>query len=138
MRKNIAVEWLKASYTDLVVAEKILGDDFVTNVTAFHCQQSVEKSFKGILAFYNEKIPKQHDLLVLKDKIKYYLPITEEDILENLNELYIESRYPVDFGLLPDGKPSLDDARRFYDFAAEIFDQVCKILNIDKAEITRR
>lgn len=45
MRKNIAAEWLKASYTDLVVAEKILGDDFVTNVTAFHCQQSVEKSF---------------------------------------------------------------------------------------------
>ena len=74
----------------------------------------------------------------MKDKIHYYLPTTEEDILENLNELYIESRYPVDFGLLPDGKPSLDDAKRFYDFAEELFDRVCNILNIDKAEIMKR
>jgi len=30
-----------------------------------------------------------------------------------LHQLYIDARYPVDFGLLPYGKPSLEDARRF-------------------------
>jgi len=68
------------------------------------------------------------------------LPLNEEnlEILLTINELYIDSRYPVDLGLLPDGKPSLDDAKRFYEFAVDIFDQVCKILNIDKAEIMKR
>lgn len=55
--------------------------------------------------------------------------------LNKLDKLYIDSRYPGDFGLLPDGKPGVDDARIFYEFAEELFDRVCKILNIDKTEL---
>jgi len=47
-----------------------------------------------------------------------------EDWLERLDDLYIEARYPGELGLLPNGKPSIDDARKFYEFAKDIFDQV--------------
>jgi HEPN domain-containing protein len=52
-----------------------------------------------------------------------------------LNKLYIESRYPSSFGLLPYGKPTLEDAKKFYEFANEVFDKVCEILGVDRSEI---
>ena len=38
-------------------------------------------------------------------------------------------------GLLPYGKPTLEDAREFYEFAISVFEKVCDILKIDKSEI---
>lgn len=43
--------------------------------------------------------------------------------------LYIESRYPGAFGFLPEGKPSLEDVKQFYDFAKQIYEIVKKYLN---------
>jgi hypothetical protein len=37
-----------------------------------------------------------------------------------------ESRYPGELGLLPNGKPTLEDAREFHDFAAAIYNDVKK------------
>ena len=50
------------------------------------------------------------------------------DILKLLDSLYITSRYPSEFGLLPDGKPSVEEAKEFYNFALSIYEQVKKIL----------
>jgi HEPN domain-containing protein len=71
----------------------------------------------------------------LHTRIKDYLDIKDENILEDLNELYIDSRYPGDMGLLPYGKPTIVDAKEFYEFANSVFDRVCKILEIDKQEL---
>jgi len=38
-------------------------------------------------------------------------------------------------GLLPNGKPTLEEAKEFYEFAQNIFDKVCCQLNINKSEI---
>ncbi len=135
MNQKIAVEWLKASYSDIVVLDKIFLDDFITHITAFHSQQSVEKSFKAILEYHERKVPKKHDLLMLKDLVQSYISVDSEEILDDLNDLYIESRYPGSFGLLPCGKPTLEDAKKFYDFANEFFSRVCKLLEINLEEI---
>ena len=37
-----------------------------------------------------------------------------------INELYIENRYPGDLGLLPHGMPTVEQAHIFLDFAKEI------------------
>ena len=37
------------------------------------------------------------------------------------DELYIESHYPGDFGLMPNGKPSVEEAKEFYEFAKTIY-----------------
>ena len=44
--------------------------------------------------------------------------------------LYIESRYPGDMGLLPNGKPTLANAKEFYNEAENIFNQVCSVFKI--------
>jgi len=132
MKNKLAIEWLKASYSDIVVLDKIVNEEFVTHMTAFHSQQSVEKSLKAILEFYGDNVPKKHDVLMLKDLVNKYINIENEDILEDLNSLYIDSRYPSSFGLLPNGKPTLDDAKEFYNFAIDIFDNTCNMLKINQ------
>ncbi|WP_269456999.1 hypothetical protein [Nitratiruptor tergarcus] len=38
-------------------------------------------------------------------------------------------------GLLPDGRPTLEDAKEFYEFANEIFEQAIRIIGIEKNEL---
>ncbi len=45
-------------------------------------------------------------------------------IVQILDSLYIEARYPVDIGLLQDGKPTPEDAQKFIEFAILIYDYV--------------
>lgn len=135
MKQNLALDWLKASYGDIVVLESIYKNPIITHMTAFHSQQSVEKCFKAILEYKTHSTPRKHDMLLLKSMIEPYITVSDEDILEDLNELYIDSRYPGDMGLLPNGKPTLEDAKEFYAFAKDIFAQVCTLLDISIDEI---
>ena len=135
MKVDIAKEWLKASVDDLKVISRIIDMEDLSHMIAFHAQQSIEKSFKALIECKNLKAPKQHDLLKLKEMVSQYIDISDDDLLDTLNELYIESRYPGDMGLLPYGKPTLEDAREFYMFTQDVFAKVCAILNIDKAEL---
>jgi len=132
---NKTKEWLYFAYSDILTCERILYDEMLSNIVAFHAQQAVEKSFKALIIHKKDKVPKQHDLIRLYKRIEFYLDIDDDSILDDLNKLYIESRYPSSFGLLPYGKPTLEDAKKFYEFANEIFDKVCEILGVDRSEI---
>ncbi len=138
--KFMTGEWLKAANDDLLVIKRIIDEESLTHIVSFHAEQVVEKVLKALLEEQNSKIPKTHDIRRLHKMVETLLPLNEEslEILLTINELYIDSRYPVDFGLLPDGKPSLDDAKIFHEFAEELFDRVCAILNVDKTEIIKR
>ena len=135
MSLNIPKEWLKASIDDLKVISKIIDIEDLSHIIAFHAQQSIEKSFKSLMEYKHIKVPKQHDLLKLKSLIDQILEVDNDDLLDTLNGLYIDSRYPGDMGLMPYGKPTLEDAQEFYDFAEEVFSKVCNILEIDKDDI---
>lgn len=135
MNKKLSIEWLKAAYCDIAVLEKIVDDSFITQMTSFHAQQSIEKSLKAILEYHEDNVPKKHDVLLLKDKVQKYIQIDNEYILEALNTLYIDSRYPGELGLLPNGKPTLQDAQEFYNFAKDIFYQVCELLEITTKDL---
>jgi len=128
---NMSKEWLKASKLDLENIKYIIEVEHLTSVVAFHSQQSIEKSFKAIIEHKNQKIPKQHDLLKLKSLISDVLNIEDDDILDSLNTLYIDSRYPGDLGLLPYGKPTLMDAKEFYASATNLFEKTCQLLKIE-------
>jgi len=52
-----------------------------------------------------------------------------------LASVYLDSRYPGDMGLLPNGKPTIGEAKEFYCFALYIYDRICNILKIDKSEL---
>lgn len=118
-------EWLKAAQDDLLTIEEILDNPHLTHIVAFHAQQCVEKSMKAIIEENEIDIPKIHKLLKLYDKVSFTLDGLDEEIMSMFDGLYIESRYPGDMGLLPQGKPSSDDAKEFYDFAMTVYNEVC-------------
>jgi HEPN domain-containing protein len=47
--KDATQQWLNFAEIDLRTCEKLLGDDLLTSVVAFHSQQVVEKCFKAII-----------------------------------------------------------------------------------------
>ncbi|MEO1953397.1 MAG: HEPN domain-containing protein [Campylobacterales bacterium] len=120
MGKELAKEWLKASNDDLSVIAKIIDDANLTHIVAFHSQQAIEKSLKAMLEFDNKKVLKVHKLQTIVDSVNLDLEI-DDTILQLLDKLYIDSRYPGNFGLLPYGKPLLKDSEVFYQLAKDIF-----------------
>lgn len=71
-------------------------------------------------------VPRMHALETLLPKVSLHLSLKVQhiDLLEDLDRLYIDARYPSDLGLLPEGKPTLEDAQAFYVLANAIFEQV--------------
>ena len=121
--KHLSEDWLKAAHDDLAVIEKIMDEPSLSHMVAFHAQQCIEKSLKAIAEEHQLEIPKIHKLKTLSQRIGIDLSSFEqsEEYLHLLDELYIESRYPGDFGLLPSGKPTQEDAQEFYTFALGIY-----------------
>lgn len=129
--KMLAQEWLKAARDDLAVIDKIINEESLAHMVAFHAQQCIEKSLKALGEERSLELPKIHKLKTLASRVGIDLSSFEnsEDYLHLLDELYIESRYPGDFGLLPNGKPTVEDAQEFYQFAKSIHAVVQKTLN---------
>ncbi len=53
------------------------------------------------------------------------------DLLDELSRLYIDSRYPALTGLMPYGRPSLEDATRYVAFSSEICNSIRIILDTE-------
>lgn len=120
--KNITSEWLKSAESDLLVIAKIIEDENLTHMSAFHAQQVVEKSFKAIIEEFSLGTFKSHSLENLYEKVKHKIPQDfKTDLFILLDQLYIDARYPGEMGLLPDGKPSLEDVLEFYELGREIY-----------------
>jgi HEPN domain-containing protein len=132
--KQLAIEWLKAAKDDLENIKYIVKVNNLTNIVAFHSQQAIEKSLKALIEYKKLPMAKTHNLEKLYKKLDNMIEL-DYDRLELVNESYIDSRYPGDMGLLPYGKPTLEDAKGFYDFAQIVFDKVCIMLKVDTSEI---
>lgn len=109
---------------------KVLLDEKVYRLVCFHAQQFVEKVFKGLLFQQGVDPPRTHDLGFLYQRLGQLnvpLRIDMAD-LEFLSGIYVESRYPLDVGLLPHGEPAREDAQKALDIAERVFAQVEKKL----------
>ena len=130
--KKITEDWLRSARMDLDNISKILREENLTPVVAFHSQQAIEKSLKALMEEHQIEFRKTHDLVYLHKIIKKHFDLKIDiGILRAINELYIDSRYPGEFGLLPCGKPTLEDAKQFYDFAKEVFEKIKKSTDPD-------
>jgi HEPN domain-containing protein len=133
MKTSNALLWLKAAYDDLILLNEIIDNEQITNLIAFHAQQTVEKSLKALLEFEDKETPKIHKIQTLIDRIETKFDY-DDAMIQVLDELYIEARYPGDMGLLPSGKPSLEDAKEFYNFSVSIFEKVCAIVGVKEED----
>ncbi|MEE8480555.1 MAG: HEPN domain-containing protein [Desulfobacterales bacterium] len=123
--KETTREWLSRAKDDLDVIEEIKDKKHLTNMVAFHAQQAIEKSLKAIIDEFDLGLVKTHQIERLLEIVKEHIEAKiNYKIVQILDGLYIESRYPVDIGLLPNGKPTEGDAKKFYEFAILIYDSV--------------
>ena len=120
--KKQAEDWIFFADKDLQAAEIIINDEHpLTNIIAFHCQQAIEKYLKAYIIEKKGSLTRIHDLIKLNaivNEIKN-LDIDEKKLIV-LNEVYLDSRYPGDLGLMPDGMPTKDQAKEFIEFVNEI------------------
>ncbi len=133
--KAMTKEWIKAAYDDLMAIQELVDNSHLTHIVAFHAQQCVEKLLKAVLEEHEIETPKIHKLVELQTIMPNQTINLDNDMLALLDKLYIDSRYPSDFGLLPNGKPSSADANMFYEFAQNTLYSICQLLDMDIKEI---
>jgi HEPN domain-containing protein len=127
--KQLTRDWLNSAEDDLISIKTLLDNPILTNIVAFHSQQAIEKSIKAIVEEFGITLIKTHNLQTLLIKIEdvIYLSVNEL-IISELDRLYIDSRYPGDLGLMPNGKPTLVEAEIYYQEALKIKEQVESLL----------
>jgi len=126
--KDLTREWLKASADDLAAARLLLGNTELTNLVAFHAHQCLEKALKAILEEKNAPNIKSHDLIRLNNLVKDFILLPDLQTLKLVSELYVDSRYPGDLGLLPNGKPSFNEANLLIEYADQVYTMIIKYL----------
>jgi HEPN domain-containing protein len=127
--KFLAQEWLRSAKDDIIALNELIDNPDITNIVAFHCEQCVQKCFKAIIEQYALKTPRIHSLITLHERVKEISDLRfDMDTLDKLDKLYIDARYPSDLGLLPYGKPTLGNAKEFYNFAIEVYEKTKKFL----------
>ncbi|MCX6225582.1 MAG: HEPN domain-containing protein [Bacteroidia bacterium] len=131
--KAITREWLESANLDFENIRHIIHDDRLTGHVAFHAQQAIEKSLKASIEEFGQKVPRIHSISKLITICTPFIDvILDEEVVVALDSLYMESRYPGEFGLLPEGKPSLKMAQKFFDCALEVYEKVWRQLEIRK------
>ncbi len=92
---------------------------------AFHCQQAIEKSLKAIIEEFCSVTVKTHNLQTLIYKTEeIIILIYNEALIAEIDRLYIDARYLGEMGLMPWGKPSMEETNLYYQQAKDIKKQV--------------
>jgi HEPN domain-containing protein len=122
--KSTTNEWFLSAKSDLILIQEIRKVDSLTHLSAFHAQQAVEKSFKALIEEFDLGFVKTHSLETLYNLVKRKISVNlDTDMLIILDQLYIDSRYPGEMGLLPNGKPSISEVEEFYKYASLVYDE---------------
>ena len=68
---------------------------------------------------HDKGVRKTHDLLSLYTEVKSIQDWNlDEDLLEAISDIYIETRYPTNMAIKQDGMlPTIEEAKRYLDFA---------------------
>lgn len=89
--------WLRIAKAELKAAQSLFNDSNHIKSTE-HCHAALEKILKAIIT-ENEQVPaKIHDLLKLASiAIIENLQIEVQDLLDELNDIFMATRYPDEF-----------------------------------------
>ena len=95
--KKLTREWIHKAEDDLIVAEREYKHKRpIYDAVCFHSQQCVEKYMKAVLQENDVEFEKTHDLDVLLESCKTFIPELEHYKLAilNLSSFAVEIRYP--------------------------------------------
>ena len=130
MKKQVEA-WIEFAEQDMLTISEIIKNPKLTNIVTFHCQQAIEKYFKAFMLENEIPVVRIHNLLTLYGTIKEIVNLElNEDFLSTVNDIYLESRYPGEIGLLYDGTmPTSEQAQQFFVFTKEIKTKIMNELN---------
>jgi HEPN domain-containing protein len=128
--KQSTKDWLKAANDDLLTIENLLAVEELTHIIAFHAQQAIEKTFKAVFEEFNIPLIRTHNLDALSIKVKSLI-ITDlnEKVIAELDRIYMDARYPGEFGMMPFGKPTKGEAEIYYEEAKKLRKNIENILS---------
>lgn len=95
--KSLTAEWIKKASNDLIVAKREFEfEPPIYDAVCFHSQQCVEKCLKAVLQENDIYFEKTHDLDILLDKCKNFIPeiLDYKTELIELSSFAVEIRYP--------------------------------------------
>ena len=124
--RNSARVWWDLSLEDMDVAHELYGIGRFSNAAIFHTQQAVEKALKACFEEKELDIPKIHSCKKLASILmEGNVPLAlDRDALDQLDEVYIDTRYPSNLGELPKGKPTQSDAAHFILISEHIINEI--------------
>ena len=131
--KTHALEWIQKAQHDLRGARILYEAGHYTDTISYVLQQSLEKLLKSFLAHNNGPIPKSHNLIELYELLGGEIELEEGQLrlLAIATTYSTKQRYPSPHKFLP----SYEEIHEVLQFAEELFVRVCKILDIDPAEV---
>ena len=129
--KERTFAWIEFADRDIEAAKKLINYEYLANIVIFHSQQCVEKCLKAILEEHNQNFPKIHGVTKLYELVcessNISLPISDDE-LDLVDNVYIDTRYPGSFGLLPSGFPTKEDALDILDIATKVYQSTVNAL----------
>ncbi|MCH9739635.1 MAG: HEPN domain-containing protein [Epsilonproteobacteria bacterium] len=133
MNRQSAKEWLIKAWHNLSGAKIFYDVNHYTDTTAVELHYAVEKMLKSIIVYQNRKIPKTHDLSKIHSYIMDMIDFDEAELelLDIISEYHIKETYPT----FDRQMPSREEIKEVLDFSEKIFDDICKVLYIDRGEI---
>ncbi len=87
-----------------------------------------------------ERIPKIHDLPKLLSAVREHgisLSIDPDEITV-LDGVYVDTRYPTDLGLVPEGNPTIETVSKFYETANRVLNETRAIVEHYSNEIDEK
>jgi HEPN domain-containing protein len=91
--KSYALEWLQLANRNLETARLLLRENHFTDSIAIELQQSIEKAFKAVYAFYGVSIPRTHALPLLYNFVSEKI-VFEEFVIDDI--ITISDYYETD------------------------------------------
>jgi len=124
--KKATRAWLEFAHRDLEAARLLADNEYLSNAVLFHSQQCVEKCLKALLEENGVLVPHIHSVVrlnaLLEEGGKLSISL-DEDELDLVDAVYIDSRYPTGLGLLPSGFPTKEDAREILRIAEKLYEE---------------
>jgi len=120
--QTYALEWLNLAKRNLDTARLLIRENHYTDSIAIEIQQTIEKSFKAVYAYYGINIPRTHSLTVLFNFVneKILLDETDIEVIITISDYYETDRYPGPRYVVP----SRDEVENFFLVAEQLYRKI--------------
>lgn len=131
---NSVLAWLQYAEKDNKARKVLFKAEGLDLIYVFHCHQAIEKALKALLLKWEIDPPKSHDLNKLLSLLPENVMKEFQDkqmYLDELNIIYIDSRYPSGFAQFPNDFVSQEELESIDHSTDELYH---KIVNLTKAD----